>query len=139
MTTRPPGSAVHTATSWLRSHAAPAVAVVAFTAALVVPVASLGAQPTDNVWLTERRILHLAHGGGLHEAPQGTLYAYETAIERGATALEIDLHITRDGHVVAIHDSTVDRTTDGSGCVATKTLAELKALDAAHTFVPGRG
>jgi len=103
------------------------------------PTGTGDAQTMPNPWLTQHRILNLAHGGGLHEAPQGTLYAYKTALDRGANALEIDVHITRDGHVVAIHDSTVDRTTDGSGCVATKTLAELKALDAAHTFVPGRG
>lgn len=106
---------------------------------VLVPSGAGSAQVMSNPWLTERRVLNLAHGGGLDEAPQGTLYAYKTAIARGANALEMDLHITRDGHVVAIHDSTVDRTTDGSGCVATKTLAELKALDAAHTFVPGRG
>lgn len=93
----------------------------------------------ENVWLTDRRILNMAHGGGLREAPQGTLYAYKTAAARGANALEMDLHMTLDGHVVAIHDSTVDRTTDGTGCVVAKTLAELKQLDAAHTFVPGQG
>lgn len=124
-------------------------------AALAVAVASLGlaatgvggastvAPPAEaeeaNIWLTERRVLNMAHGGGLHEVPQGTLYAYETAAARGANALEMDLHITLDGHVVAIHDSTVDRTTDGTGCVVAKTLDELKQLDAAHTFVPGEG
>ena len=92
-----------------------------------------------NVWLTERRVLNMAHGGGLKEAPQGTLYAYKTGAERGANSLEMDLHMTLDGHVVAIHDSTVDRTTNGTGCVVAHTLAELKALDAAHTFVPGEG
>lgn len=116
-----------------------AVVVAALTATAVGPAASLRAQEVENVWLTERRVLNFAHGGGLHEAPQGTLYAYKTAEERGADALEMDLHITLDGHVVAIHDSTVDRTTNGTGCVALKTLAEIKALDAAHTFVPGRG
>lgn len=105
----------------------------------VAPTGTGGAQTMPNPWLTEHRVLNMAHGGGLHEAPQGTLYAYKTALERGANALELDVHITRDGHVVAIHDSTVDRTTNGSGCVATKTLADLKALDAAYTFVPGRG
>ena len=120
-----------------RVLAAAACTAVAATA-LWSPAPS-AAQATDNVWLTERRFLNLAHGGGLHEAPQGTLFAYKTAIERGANALEMDLHITLDGHVVAIHDSTVDRTTNGTGCVVSKTLAELKALDAAHTFVPGRG
>lgn len=101
--------------------------------------AAAGAGPTANVWSTERRVLNMAHGGGLDEAPQGTVFAYETAAARGANALEMDLHITRDGHVVALHDSTVDRTTDGTGCVVDYTLAELKELDAAHTFVPGRG
>jgi glycerophosphoryl diester phosphodiesterase len=51
----------------------------------------------------------------------------------------MDLHMTLDGHVVAIHDSTVDRTTNGTGCVVAHTLAELKALDAADNFVPGQG
>ena len=104
------------------------------------PPDDVAAQPaSENVWLTQRRILNMAHGGGLAEAPQGTLYAYKTAAARGANALEMDLHMTLDGHVVAIHDSTVDRTTNGTGCVVSKTLAELKALDAAYTFVPGEG
>jgi glycerophosphoryl diester phosphodiesterase len=121
------------------------LAVLALLAVVLVPAARRGA-PAEaqagsgpNVWLDGRRIANMAHGGGLHEVPQGTMYAYETAAARGATALEMDLHVTLDGHVVAIHDSTVDRTTDGTGCVVAKTLAELKALDAAHTFVPGEG
>lgn len=116
------------------------VALVAFVAG----VAGSAAEPTTaqepaNRWLTERRIVNMAHGGGLREAPQGTMFAYRTAAARGADVLEMDLHITRDGHVIAMHDSTVDRTTDGTGCVVAKTLAEIKALDAAHTFVPGVG
>ena len=128
-----------------RHNAGRCVAFVMLFAAMVVLLVvpshrdSYAQLDGENVWLTERRLLNMAHGGGLKEAPQGTLYAYETAAERGATALEMDLHMTLDGHVVAIHDSTVDRTTNGNGCVVAKTLAELKALDAAHTFVPGQG
>src|SRR5690606_33883226 len=117
------------------------VAFVVTVAGVVVPSprrSSAGAG-TDNVWLTERRILNMAHGGGLKEAPEGTLYAYKTAAARGANSIEMDLHMTLDGHVVAIHDSTVDRTTNGTGCVVAHTLAELKALDAAYNFVPGEG
>lgn len=95
--------------------------------------------PTGNVWRDERRVLNFAHAGGDHEAPQNTLYALRTAADRGADALEIDLHITADGHVVVIHDSTVDRTTSGTGCVIEHTLDELQALDAAHWHVDGEG
>lgn len=120
------------------------VALVVALLAVVAGVAGGTVQPTTaqepgNRWLTDLRIVNMAHGGGLREVPQGTMYAYRTAAERGADVLEMDLHITRDGHVVAIHDSTVDRTTNGTGCVVAKTLAEIKALDAAHTFVPGVG
>lgn len=95
---------------------------------------------TGNRWLDTRRVVNFAHAGGVHEAPQNTLYAFATALEdRGADAIEMDLHITRDGHVVVIHDSTVDRTTDGTGCVVEHTLEELRALDAAHTHVDGLG
>src|SRR5690606_24602140 len=127
-----------------RGHGRPAgwgavLAVVALVGlGIAAPAGSPAtAQVPTNRWLTDIRIANMAHGGGLREAPQGTMYAYQTAAERGADVLEMDLHITLDGHVVAVHDSTVDRTTDGTGCVVSKTLAEIKALDAAHTFVPG--
>src|SRR5688572_12512988 len=112
------------------ARAALAIALTSLgLAATGVGGAPTGAPPAEaeeaNIWLTERRVLNMAHGGGLHEVPQGTIYAYETAAARGANALEMDLHITLDGHVVAIHDSTVDRTTDGTGCVVAKTLDEL--------------
>src|SRR5688572_4030340 len=98
-----------------------------------------GSAQSGNVWLTERRMLNMAHGGGQGEAPDNTLYAFKTALDRGADALEMDLHITLDGHVVVIHDSTVDRTTNGTGCVVAHTLAELRELDFAYDWVPGEG
>jgi glycerophosphoryl diester phosphodiesterase len=113
------------------------IAMVAVTAFTASSTAKAGAP--ENPWLTKERVLNMAHGGGLNEAPQETLYAYKTAAERGANALEMDLHMTLDGHVVAMHDSTVDRTTNGTGCIVSHTLAELKELDAAYTFVPGEG
>jgi glycerophosphoryl diester phosphodiesterase len=116
-----------------------AAVVVGLIALVLVAVPSADAGAPQNPWLTDARVLNMAHGGGLAEAPEETLYAYKTAAARGANSLEMDLHITLDGHVVAIHDSTVDRTTNGTGCVVAKTLAELKALDAAHWFVPGEG
>jgi glycerophosphoryl diester phosphodiesterase len=96
-------------------------------------------EPTGNVWIDERRVANIAHAGGIHEAPQNTLYALGTAQDRGADVLEMDLQLTADGHIVVIHDSTVDRTTDGTGCVVDHTLEELRELDAAHTHVDGEG
>ena len=60
--------------------------------------------------------------------------AFEQAIRDGADAVEFDVHLTRDGHVVVIHDATLERTTDGQGSVAASTLSELKRLDAGGWF-----
>ncbi|MHB1488215.1 MAG: glycerophosphodiester phosphodiesterase family protein, partial [Acidimicrobiales bacterium] len=90
----------------------------------------------SNPWLS-RRVLNYAHRGGAAEAPSSTIYAMRQALARGADGLEMDVHATADGHLVCSHDSTVDRTTNGSGAVADLTLAELKALDPAWWFVPG--
>lgn len=92
----------------------------------------------DRPWL-HRRPLHIAHQGGAAEAPSSTLFALATAVAAGADALELDVHATADGHLVVLHDPTVDRTTNGSGAVDSLTLADLRALDAAHWFVPGEG
>ncbi|MFW5933966.1 MAG: glycerophosphodiester phosphodiesterase family protein [Actinomycetota bacterium] len=85
-------------------------------------------QPAD------REVAVIAHGGAQAHAPPNTMAAFETAIELGADTLEMDLQVTADGRVVTIHDGTVDRTTDGSGAVAELTLAELRELDAGHSW-----
>ena len=89
-------------------------------------------------WL-ERTPLHIAHQGGEAEAPASTLFALATAVAKGADALELDVHATADGHLVVLHDATVDRTTDGTGAVDALMLADLQRLDAAQWFVPGEG
>jgi glycerophosphoryl diester phosphodiesterase len=65
--------------------------------------------------------------------------AYESALEAGADVIELDLHATSDGVIVALHDATVDRTTDGSGVVRSMTYAELRQLDAGYRFTRDRG
>lgn len=92
--------------------------------------------PATGSWM-ERKVLNIAHQGGENEVPSATLYALKTSLRKGADLLEIDVHITADGHLVVLHDTTVDRTTDGTGAVQELTLAEIKALDAAYWFVPG--
>jgi glycerophosphoryl diester phosphodiesterase len=77
----------------------------------------------------------VAHRGGGGLAPENTLAAFRSAItEWDADMLEMDVRLTRDGEVVVFHDSTLERTTNGSGLVADHTLAELRALDAGHRF-----
>ena len=86
-----------------------------------------------NPWLT-RRVLNYAHQGGTLEAPSSTLYALHRALEVGATALELDVHQTRDGHLIVAHDTTVDRLTNGQGAICDLELATLRELDAAYRF-----
>jgi glycerophosphoryl diester phosphodiesterase len=78
--------------------------------------------------------LNIAHRGASAYAPENTLAAFRLALEMGADGFELDVMLSADGHLVVIHDDTVDRTTDGSGLVLQKTLAELKALDAGVRF-----
>ena len=92
--------------------------------------------PAPNPWL-ERRVIAYAHQGGAWESPSSTLFAMRHALEAGATAFELDVHASADGHLVVCHDATVDRTTNGHGSIATHTLAELRALDNAYWFIPG--
>jgi glycerophosphoryl diester phosphodiesterase len=91
---------------------------------------------TENPWL-ERRVLCYAHQGGAREAPSSTLWALREAVAHGADALELDVHATADGHLVVCHDATVDRTTNGTGAIATMTLDALRGLDNAYWWVPG--
>lgn len=78
--------------------------------------------------------LILAHRGASAEAPENTLAAFRLALEQGADGFELDIHRTRDGHLVVCHDERVDRTTDGTGFIGAMTLAELKKLDAGRWF-----
>jgi glycerophosphoryl diester phosphodiesterase len=78
----------------------------------------------------------IAHRGVVSEAPENTLPAIAKAIELGCAMAEIDLRYTSDGEVVLLHDSSLERTTNGRGPVAARTLAELQELDAGEWFKP---
>lgn len=62
--------------------------------------------------------------------PENTLRSFVAAQQAGLDVIELDLHLSKDGALVVMHDTDVDRTTDGSGAIADKTLAELRTLDA---------
>ena len=78
--------------------------------------------------------LIIAHRGASSYAPENTIAAFDLALQMGARHLELDVHLSRDDHLVVIHDDTVDRTTNGTGSVASQTLVALQALDAGAWF-----
>jgi glycerophosphoryl diester phosphodiesterase len=82
--------------------------------------------------------LMIAHAACKGHAPENTLAGIRAALAMGVDAIEIDVHATRDGVPVLMHDATVDRTTDGSGAVHEMTLAEIRALDAGGDAFDGR-
>lgn len=81
--------------------------------------------PHSRVW---------AHRGFSAKFPENTLAAFVAALELGVDGIELDIHLSKDGHIVVIHDEQLDRTTNGHGLVVTHTLAELQALDAGKWF-----
>lgn len=84
--------------------------------------------------LSPQDFLIIAHRGASSYAPENTMAAFDLALEMGTHHLELDVHLTCDDHLVIIHDDTVDRTTNGTGPVASQTLAALQALDAGAWF-----
>ena len=86
--------------------------------------------------MTLTDFMAIAHRGASSYAPENTFAAFDLALEMGARHLELDVHFSSDGHLVVIHDDTVDRTSDGSGPVTSHSLAALTALDAGSWFDP---
>jgi glycerophosphoryl diester phosphodiesterase len=82
------------------------------------------------------RLFIWAHRGAAAKAPENTMAAFLAAEAAGADGIELDVHLSRDGVPVVIHDATVDRTTDGQGSVARMTQERLRQLDAGGWFHP---
>lgn len=78
----------------------------------------------------------IAHRGASGYAPENTMAAFRRAAELGARFIETDVNLTRDAHLITIHDPTVERTTNGHGDVKQLTLVQLKELDAGSWFGP---
>jgi len=91
---------------------------------------------STNPWLRAYRPLSVAHRGHSIAYPENTLEAYRKAIELGVEMIECDVNITRDGTLVMMHDSTLDRTTTGSGRVSASTWEDVQRLDAGKKFKP---
>jgi glycerophosphoryl diester phosphodiesterase len=104
-------------------------AVMSWSLVVLAATLAAGAEP-------ERRPGVIAHRGVAAEAPENTLPAITRAIELGCAMAEVDVRYTSDGALVLVHDETLDRTTDGSGRVSEKTLADLRRLDAGRSASP---
>lgn len=126
---------MHTTQSFRQFSKRLSFIVATLLIALAIPASAAAAA---NPW-RDRRVLNIAHQGGEFEAPSDTLFAFKTAVDKGADVLELDVHATSDGEIVALHDATVNRTTNGTGRVDQQTLAQLKSLDAAYWFATNCG
>lgn len=80
------------------------------------------------------KVLVIGHRGALGYAPENTMASFQKGLETGVDLIELDIHMTRDGELVVMHDANVERTTDGHGRIKDKTLAEVKKLDAGVHF-----
>lgn len=76
----------------------------------------------------------VAHRGASAQAPENTMEAFRLAVEAGADAIELDVHLTADGQLAVIHDETLDRTTDRTGSVASLSMDDIREADAGATF-----
>jgi len=107
-------------------------------------LARLLARPAPaHPWFTprpgENRPLVFAHQGAENLWPSNTQFAFQHAAAMGADVLDMDMHMTKDGVLVLMHDQTVDRTTDGTGAIRDLTLDEIRQLDAGYRFTPDEG
>lgn len=90
-------------------------------------------------FLDRRSPVGFAHRGGAGSAPENTIPAFEAALALGYLYLETDVHLTRDGVLVAFHDSHLDRVTDVDGTIAELDIAAVEAADAGYTFTTDGG
>ena len=113
--------------------------ILALMVVVVIVYSLITAKPVPaHPWFAPRpgdhRPLVFAHQGGENLWPSNTLLAFQNSIELGADVIDTDMHLTKDGVLILMHDQTVDRTTDGTGAIRDLTLAEIKELDAGYGF-----
>lgn len=111
---------------------------IALSLVLLLAVAALPAGARARSVAAPDRPLVSAHRGGAAYAPENTMVAFQNAVRIGADDLELDVQLTADGRLAVLHDDTLDRTTDCTGTVSSRTWAQLAACDAAYWFSPGQ-
>ncbi|MCM3744132.1 glycerophosphodiester phosphodiesterase [Sporosarcina luteola] len=95
------------------------------------PFSQLAEEPTTG---QRKQVENVAHRGATGYAPENTIAAFDLAVEMKADYIEIDVQRSNDGELVVIHDTTVDRTTDGTGQVGELTFEQLRSLDAGSWY-----
>ncbi|SRR5579875_2510472 len=96
-------------------------------------------QAAGSGFFSGKRPRVIGHRGTAGTVPENTLESFQQALFDGADILETDVHLSADGEVIISHDPTVDRTTDGTGAIATMTVSQLKQLDAGYRFTTDGG
>ncbi len=129
--------------TWLRRLGFALLALLGLLVVGYVVLAAIARPAPTHPWFAARPGEHtplvFAHQGGGGIRPENTMEALRHAAEIGVDVLDSDMHLTKDGVLVLMHDETVDRTTNGHGAVADLTLAEIKALDAGYSFTTDGG
>lgn len=108
-------------------------AVVSFMG-LVIFLPASPALASDTLTSKRTEVMNIAHRGASGQAPENTIAAFDRSIAYDADFFELDVQMTKDGKLVLIHDTTVDRTTNGTGAVKDLTFDEIRALDAGSWF-----
>ncbi len=116
-----------------------AAGVVAALAVTYLTLLLLARPVREHAFFSGPTPLVVAHRGGSGLWPENTLLAFRESAALGADALEMDVHSTRDDVLVALHDDSVDRTTNGEGAIRHLTLAEAQALDAGYQWTADDG
>ncbi|MCK1993281.1 glycerophosphodiester phosphodiesterase [Peribacillus muralis] len=114
------------------------IGISMMSAAFILQAASMSASAAHESRLSspiyEKDIVNIAHRGASGYAPEHTIPAYQLGERMKGDYIEIDLQLTKDGRLIAMHDERVDRTTDGTGLVKDLTLTQIKKLDAGSWF-----
>ncbi|WP_408962559.1 glycerophosphodiester phosphodiesterase [Pseudalkalibacillus hwajinpoensis] len=112
-----------------------ALSMSIFLFASMLPTGAASAVEKDkSPGMNSNKLLNVAHRGASGHAPEHTLASYKLGDEMKGDYIEIDLQMTKDGKLIAMHDESVDRTTNGTGLVKDYTLEQLKELDAGSWF-----
>lgn len=108
--------------------------IIALVIILFLSILTISFTEAQENMLDSERFLVIGHRGASEYAPEHTIEAYRLADKMGADYIELDLQMTKDGHLIAMHDNEVKRTTNGTGEVTDMSLSEIKNLDAGSWF-----
>jgi glycerophosphoryl diester phosphodiesterase len=107
---------------------------VAAVGALAISLSMTAGHEIVLVGGKHKDVVIVSHRGASGHAPEHTLFSYELGTKMHGDYIEVDLQMTKDGHLIAMHDVRVDRTTNGTGWIKETTLSEIKKLDAGSWF-----